>query len=184
MVAAMNEGNAELVHGMTAMIRPDDSFGEVVPADRTLMAPAWLPPGAVIHDRDIALKIGGWRDYRQLKVNPEQDLYERIEGAGGRLRFIERMTLLKFATAWRKNAYRERPSAQQAAWLKRVQTEPDLERTLLAKALATPRLQNFGERAWIKAGEWKFRLLNARQLLAGAHDIDFKRRFKGLPKNR
>ena len=73
----------------------------------------------------------GWRDYRAIKLFPELDLWQRAREAGLRFTFVPRLTGIKLSAAARRGVYRERPSHEQAAWLARIRSEPDLEMTEL-----------------------------------------------------
>ncbi|HJQ37126.1 MAG TPA: glycosyltransferase family A protein [Thermoanaerobaculia bacterium] len=118
LVAALDAG-ADLAHSLVALIPPR---GRIQVAPR-----AWRPPTSVMHRRGITDRIGGWRDYRELTVTPDGELWNRIEQAGCRIAFVERLTAIKFPAAWRTNVYRRRPCHEQAAWLARIRSEPDLE---------------------------------------------------------
>lgn len=134
LVAALDAG-ADLAHTLIAMIPPPESRRVT-----TVAAPTWRPPTSVMHRRSVTEKIGGWRHYRELHDTPEGDLCQRIERAGYRLDFVPRLTAIKFPALWRRNVYRKHPFDEQAAWLERIRSEPDLEITELAKiaARATP----------------------------------------------
>ncbi len=119
LVAALDAG-ADVAHSMLAHIGPDQS-----------VAPGTLPPTSVAHRRSMIDVIGGWRDYRELDVVPEQDLWQRAAAAGSRFTFVRRLTAIKFGASARRNVYRERPCHEQAAWLARIRSEPDLETTVL-----------------------------------------------------
>ena len=119
LVAALDAGG-DVAHSTVAMIRADGSA-----------MPWTLVPTSVMHRRSMIDRIGGWRDYRELKVLPEVDLWNRARAAGLTFEFVKRLTAIKFGAAWRRNVYREKPSHEQEAWLARIRAEPDLETTLL-----------------------------------------------------
>ena len=118
LVAALDAG-ADLAHARIAMV---PTRGEIKAAPRE-----WRPPTSVLHRRSVIDYVGGWRDYRELMDTPEGDLWKRFEQAGSRIVFVDRLTAIKFPAWWRKNVYRTRPSHEQAAWLARIRSEPDLE---------------------------------------------------------
>lgn len=119
LVAAIDAG-ADVAHSTLAIIDPDES-----------VAPGTLPPTSVVHRRSMIDVIGGWRDYRDLDVVPELDLWQRAASASLRFTFVRRLTALKFGASARRNVYREKPCHEQAAWLARIRSEPDLETTVL-----------------------------------------------------
>ncbi len=127
LVATLDAG-ADLAHTLIAMVPPPASGKPV-----TVATPAFRPPSSVMHRRKVIDQIGGWRDYRELKATPEGDLWARFEAGGHRIEFVPRLTAIKFPALWRRGVYRERPCHEQAAWLARIRSEPDLEVVELAK---------------------------------------------------
>jgi glycosyltransferase involved in cell wall biosynthesis len=129
LVQALDAG-ADVAHSALVMVGVD---GE--------LHPATLPPTSVAHRRDMIGAVGNWRDYRELHVPPEQDLWERARRKGLRFAFVPRLTAIKFPAGWRRNVYSTRPCHEQAAWLDRIRSERDLETTLLVQiALPLQRL--------------------------------------------
>ncbi|HEX7240653.1 MAG TPA: glycosyltransferase family A protein [Longimicrobiaceae bacterium] len=183
LVAAADAG-ADLAYAITASV--DAQGGEPVPAPR-LPHPyrpgMWIPPSCVLHRREAALAVGGWRDYRELDVDPEADLWRRIHDAGGRVAFVPRLGAVKFPAAYRRDVYRVRPCHEQAAWSERLRTEPDLEATLLARMLAASQAAQrppLAVRLRARLAAWKrgaWGAVHAR----GLHTIEARRKFKGLP---
>jgi glycosyltransferase involved in cell wall biosynthesis len=153
LVAALDAG-ADVAHSAIS----------VVPVDASPTHAATLPPTSVAHRRAMIDRIGGWSDYRQLKVMPEQDLWQRAGRAGMRFTFVPRLTAIKFPAAWRRDVYRERPSHEQAAWLARIRSEPDLEmKELVRMAMRPPapltipqRIRRMLTRPWlVPAAVWR-----------------------------
>ena len=131
LVAALDAG-ADLAHGLVAMVPPPASGKPI-----TTALPEWRPPSSMVHRRPAAEKIGGWRDFRDMSITPEGDFCIRMAAAGHKLQFVPRLTAIKFPALWRRGVYRERPCDEQAAWLARIRSEPDLEMVELAKIVAT-----------------------------------------------
>ena len=150
LVAALDAG-ADVAHSILSIVQPDQS-----------VAPGSLPPTSVAHRRAMIDVIGGWGDYRQLDVVPEQDLWQRAAAAGMKFTFVQRLTAIKFDASSRRNVYRERPCHEQATWLARIRSEPDLETTELVNLvvalnrLRTPtigkRVARFLRRPWLLPG--------------------------------
>ncbi|HKR62140.1 MAG TPA: glycosyltransferase family A protein [Thermoanaerobaculia bacterium] len=174
LVTALDAG-ADVAHSMLAIVDPD---GTVMPGS--------LPPTSVAHRHAMIDVIGGWRDYRELTIPPEDDLWRRARAAGMKFTFVHRLTAIKFGASSRRNVYRERPCHEQAAWLARIRAEPDLETTELVKlvyALARPgtkptmvqRVMRFVRRPWLLPGAvWRHITPKKGQ------DIRRIKRFKGV----
>lgn len=86
---------------------------------------------SLMHHREYALRIGGWRDWKNLDRTPVRDFLQRLLGAENRFLTVPEVTVIKFNSAERKDSYLEQPSHEQADYYQRLQTEPDL----LAKEL-------------------------------------------------
>ena len=93
----------------------------------------WLPPSSFAHRRGVTEGIHGWRDYRELRVDPEQDLLSRAHAAGYRFTAVARLTVIKLPAAQRRDVYRTRPCHEQAEWLTRIESELDFEAVQLGK---------------------------------------------------
>lgn len=114
------DADADLAHSAVAQYGPEGP-----PAAGTLL------PTGVVHRKAMIDAIGGWRDYRTIALVPELDLWQRAREAGLRFTFVPRLTAIKLPASIRRGVYRERPSHEQAAWLARIRSEPDLEMTEL-----------------------------------------------------
>jgi hypothetical protein len=139
---------AELVAAIDAGADLAHSYVALVPAAHLrkppkVAAPRWRPPTTVMHRRSVTETIGGWRDFRELSMTPEGDLWERVEAAGYRIAVVPRLSAIKIPASERRDVYRERPSHEQAAWLARIRTEPALE-----AELRQGREPQFFARAW------------------------------------
>lgn len=140
-VAALDAG-ADLAHSLLLLVPPQ---GE----PKISTPPPALAPSAVMHRRRVTEEIGGWRDFRELRVPPDFDLWLRAAAAGFRFQFVPRLTGVKFSAGARRNVYGERPSHEQAAWSARIRNEPDFEATELARvAVRSYRFPSFASRLW------------------------------------
>ncbi len=190
MVAALEDG-ADLAHGVTRMVEPQDWPQHALklryrPGD-------WMPPSNVAHRRGVIDRVGGWADYRTLTVDPESDLWRRVHKSGGRFVFTPRLGTIKFPAAARRDVYGERPCHEQAAWFGRIQRERDIEAVELASllaeavAVARPPPPRYGALVKTLLGRTvlgmrrRLRLRGKSTLpaLPGA-TIDARRRFKGV----
>jgi len=127
LVAALDAG-ADLAHSLIAMVPPAASNKPL-----TVAAEAWKPPSSVMHRRSVIGEIGGWRDFRELTITPEGDLWRRFEQGGFRIEFVPRLTAIKFPALWRRDVYRQRPCEEQKTWLARIRSEPDLEMKIVTR---------------------------------------------------
>jgi hypothetical protein len=122
------DAGADVTNSLTLAVAPDGRTTMIVP-----LAPGErMPPSAVVHRRQVAETLGGWRDYRELSIDPETDLWRRAHAAGFRFAVVPRLGVVKFPAAQRRDVYRTRPCHEQAAWLARIRAEPDLEAVELA----------------------------------------------------
>ncbi len=170
-VAAFESG-ADVVHSLLLLVPPH--------GDPTLSAPTLTPPPtAVMHRRSMAEALGGWRDFRALRVTPECDFWTRAAAAGFRFQFVPRLTGVKFSAAARRNVYGIRPSHEQAHWTARIREEPELEAVELAKiAVHSYRFPTVLGRLWrlLRApARWR-----ATMLRGGGARLRVERRFKGI----
>jgi glycosyltransferase involved in cell wall biosynthesis len=134
MVGALN-GGADVAHSIVHMIDPE---GKILPPPRGLLRfePGLsLPPTGVAHWRSAAEKVGGWRDYRTLSVDPETDLWQRMHQAGFAFQCVPRLTAVKFPASGRKDVYKQRSSHEQRYWMERIRNEEDLEAVEMGKLL-------------------------------------------------
>ena len=182
---ARNETGAAFAHSLLIRVRPNEDVGMPVLPKPQLGYGG--PPSCTVHRRSVAEKIGGWNDYRDLEIAPETDFFFRAQAAGFRAVFVPRLSVIKFSAAWRKNAYRERPSHEQAKWSKRMRSDPDFEAVQLTRVIKSmveeiPRempirklissfVQEFAKRV---AG----RLARFRRVRGG--EVDRNKKYKGL----
>ena len=135
LVAALQAG-ADLAFGLTEIIGPGGSPRVAVPARPRYLPGTWIPPTGVAHRRSVTDGVGGWRDYRELEVDPEVDLWNRAHQGGHKFAFVPRLTAIKFSASERPGVYRATPCHEQAEWFERIHNEPDLEAVELGKLLA------------------------------------------------
>jgi glycosyltransferase involved in cell wall biosynthesis len=189
-IAALDASNAAMTYSLLIAITPEDD--EPRPVRPRPHDGAWSPPSCTVHRRSVAEAVGGWRDYREIAVPPEIDLWRRARAAGFEFKFVPRLTAIKFPASTRRGVYRTNPSHEQAAWSARIASEPDLEPVLLAEIVAGRSIvRRLSDRELVvqlvpemlvRAGR---RLRSPSKLLASLWPrkgavIDSVRRFKGL----
>jgi hypothetical protein len=131
------EAGADFASSIVADAQPD---GSVLRIARAYVPGGWLPPTGFAHRRDQVRALGGWRDWRTLKIEPESDLCARLHASGARFADLNEVTAIKFSASKRKGVYKRRPDHEQRVWAARIQTEPELGTTLTAqiRALKNP----------------------------------------------
>jgi glycosyltransferase involved in cell wall biosynthesis len=189
-VAALDRSGAAMTHSLLLWLDPDDR--ELWPAVPQPEVRMWGPPSCTVHRRSVTEALGGWRDYREVEHSPEIDLWHRAQDASYEFQFVPRLTAIKFPASMRRGVYRSKPSHEQAAWSARIESEPDLEATLLVEMIAERRAArrlSYAELLRQLAAETlirvRRRLTGGTKLLASfsrrkGREIDAVRRFKGL----
>jgi len=135
MVAALGAG-ADLAFGITEIIGPRESSRVAAPFKLKYTPGDWVPPTGVAHHRRVTERVGGWRNYRELTVDPEADLWQRAYEGGHKFAFVPRLTAIKFSASERPGIYSDTPHHEQAEWFERIHRDPDLEATELVRLLA------------------------------------------------
>jgi glycosyltransferase involved in cell wall biosynthesis len=135
-VAALDVSRAAMTHSLLILIA--DDYDEPRPVRPRPDDGLWAPPSSTVHRRSVIDAIGGWRDYRELTLTPEIDLWRRARAAGLEFEFVPRLTAIKFPASIHRGVYRTQPSHEQASWSQRIASEPDLEAILLTGIVASP----------------------------------------------
>jgi glycosyltransferase involved in cell wall biosynthesis len=189
------DAGCDLCASLNELVGPDDGVIDLSPPVAVYHLGMSLPPSSLVHKREVSERIGGWRNFRELPIDPEADLCQRAVEAGFRLRLLPRLTAVKFPAAWRRNVYRHGGDGEQAAWLRRIQTEPDFEEREMARLVYAGkegrmlRMRPFRLLLGDIMGEGfrrlGYRLRAGRILLAGkGARVNAARRFKGLDRRR
>ena len=84
-----------------------------------------VPPSSILLRRALLDRIGPWRPPTSLGVPVDYDLERRALREGAVFAGTEELTVFKFNTAYRRNAYRSKDTAEQAAMLARIETGRD-----------------------------------------------------------
>lgn len=130
------DAGADLAYGITECVQIT-GMPLFAPEQLDYFPGMWIPPTAVVHRREPALKVGGWRHFCEIQsdIDPESELWLRLHLAGNTLRLTRMLTAVKFSAARRKGVYRNRPTHEQSAWSHRIKTEPDFAAVELAQLL-------------------------------------------------
>jgi len=127
------ESERAFAHGHVVFVMPDEPPTITPARDWSYTHGAWIPPTSVVHRRDAALGVGGWRLPRVTgSLDPEADLWARIAERHGPPALEALATSVKLPAAHRRDVYRDRPHREQSAWLRRIREAGDPERELLA----------------------------------------------------
>ena len=179
MVAAIDAG-ADVVYSIVHMIGAE---GKILPpcGEMPQFRPGqWMPPTGVAHRRIAVEKAGPWRNYREVSLDPETDLWLRMHQAGFVVQGVPRLTAVKFPALYRKDIYKKRSSQEQREWTERILGEPGLEAIELGKLLVAKRRRiGFSEGVRVLLGRVSSEIRRRVPLGRGVM-VRWRRRFKGL----
>lgn len=125
---AMQETDADLAYSLAVMIGPPASGVRVLTGlsgSGCYERGMGLPPSSVLHARELVGRIGDWKDYRTLRIPPDREFILRAYEFGTRFTAVNALTVFKFNSAWRPNSYQDRPSHEQAEYVRRIQEDRD-----------------------------------------------------------
>ncbi len=132
LVRAMDETGADFGYTWLQMLGPEVAPGRERVRLLTGVAPGGVhdptmavPPSSVMHRREAGLAIGGWKDYRTLRLPPDNEFVFRAGQHGMRFACVPELSVFKFNASWRKNSYVERPCHEQRECLRRLREDPD-----------------------------------------------------------
>jgi glycosyltransferase involved in cell wall biosynthesis len=126
LLAGLQETGADLAYSLAEVLGPPGSrlrgLTGVAPPDH-LPPGIWLPPTSIAHASQLGRRIGGWRTWEEAHGPPDRDFVIRAREAGARIVRVRQLTTFKFTSSDRKNAYREKPSHEQEACMRRIESE-------------------------------------------------------------
>jgi hypothetical protein len=133
LVAVIDEDHV-YAHGHLVFVLPDAVPVISPPRGWAFARGSWIPPTALVHDRAVALDVGGWRLPRLTgSLDPEADVWARIFDRHGPPALVPCVTSVKLPAAHRPDVYRDRPCHEQATWLQRIRDTDDPERTFRSR---------------------------------------------------
>ena len=188
LVAAIDRSGADMVHSLIGCVEPGAEVWPVTPWPEYGL---WGAPSCTLHRRTVMNAVGGWRDYREIDVPPEVDLWRRARKAGLRFTLVARLTVIKFPASVRRDVYRIKPCHEQAEWFARI-GEPEFEVVTMARMIADRHdIRSMPYRAIVRRliGQTFVRFqrrFGMRAMLRGIlwfrkrSEIDVFRKFKGL----
>jgi glycosyltransferase involved in cell wall biosynthesis len=80
---------------------------------------------AIMHGREKAISINGWKDWRALHKATYVDFIERLIGEEQSMKSLSQVTVIKFNSAERHGSYIEKRCDEQAHYFRRIQEESD-----------------------------------------------------------
>jgi glycosyltransferase involved in cell wall biosynthesis len=190
MIAALQSSGAAVAYSFLSRIFPGSRVGSpVFPGPQ---GAGGGTPSCTVYRRSVTDRIGGWKDYRELRLPPEADLFSRAQAAGFATVFVPRLTALKFPASARKNVYRYKPSHEQAWWFEKINSRADFEPSHLiemmvageaARAMPARNLFRILIEEAIRRLAWRLKPksgLNAMFWTAKGAGIEHARKYKGL----
>ncbi len=132
MTKAFERTGCDLAYALGINVGLDGRAWPVLPR---LERGCFSSPLCMMHRRRVTEEMGDWRHYRELDLPPDVELWRRAQSRGYKFTFVPRLTGVKFPASWRQGVYRERAAHEQAAWLARIEAEPDLEARQLAEVV-------------------------------------------------
>jgi len=123
---------ADFVNATCLMLGPDGRRHVTGPMGfHRTHADQYTPPSSWLHRREVAARVGGWRDAALVGCGVDLDFQRRVVLEGFRCLAVARVSALKFPSAWWRN-YASGEARPQPAYLRRIEDEPlALERDLL-----------------------------------------------------
>jgi glycosyltransferase involved in cell wall biosynthesis len=132
-VAALDESGADVAYSLGVTVDDFERVAATIPRTAT---GSFSSPLCTTHRKRVTDELGGWRDFREVRLPPDVELWRRMRAAGRPFVFVNRLTGVKFPALWRRDVYRTRPSHQQAAWLRRIDADRELEAHVLVDLIA------------------------------------------------
>jgi len=131
-------GKADFVASVMIMYGPPDSgfravsgvFVEGVPSSRD-----FTPPSSVMHRRSLIERVGLWKAPDQTELPVDCDFFKAVADSGAHIVSAGELTVFKFNSAWRRNSYRLKSSAEQEAMLARIEDGSDFRQEELMNVI-------------------------------------------------
>jgi hypothetical protein len=128
LVRAIESSGADLVYSVTQVLGAPGSADRRligVTSDGAHPARLFAPPSSILHRTGLARDVGGWRDYRTIRLPPDFDFLRRVWEQGKKILSVNELTVFKFPSGLRPGSYRERLCGEQAEWSRRMADEPE-----------------------------------------------------------
>lgn len=134
-LATLDQTGADLVFGLSCSVDPGGAlFLNGVFEDGRYHPGYPVGASAWVMQREVALAVGPWRNYREILTPPSQDWLFRAWKMGKVLRSSNTLSVVAITSGNRKNSYQRGPQEHQAFWPAMSQ-DPQLRSRLLSKIL-------------------------------------------------
>jgi glycosyltransferase involved in cell wall biosynthesis len=180
-------GDVGLAHATTMMVHPRRPLATFPEPGWQLGARSWIPPTTVVHRRDLAEAVGGWRPPSATgALDPEADFWLRLADRGA-TRWVDRLTSVKLSATARRDVYRTRPSFEQAWWVELIRSSDDPAAAVrevatrpypFAEAEEASHLHGWPRLRWGAVSRWN--RLRGRPRLSAEERLRIRRHTKGL----
>lgn len=140
MLSSLQRTDADLAYSLAMVLGPPGTRVRYITGAEVAELPMgwWLPPASIVHRAELGSGIGGWQTWEEGGA-PDSNFVDRAREAGAKLTRAHALTTFKFPSSYRPNSYRERPSHEQEAYVRRIERERFFVERELAK-LAMRRL--------------------------------------------
>lgn len=123
LVSCIEETDADLVHCLSALIRPDGAYQVIGPPSngRTYLN-CHVPPTSWLYKRSLTEDCGFWRRQELLSVGVDQDYLNMIALSGKKIKFYNNLMVLKFVSGdW--GLYSKKDNFPQLIYLKKLEKD-------------------------------------------------------------
>lgn len=94
-----------------------------------------IPPTSLMHRASLWHEIGGWKDYRTIRLPTDQEFFTRAFRSGKSMVAVKRLSALKFSSIARPDCYVEKPSHEQADYVRQIKSDPDFVTNELGRVI-------------------------------------------------
>ncbi|MCM3877020.1 MAG: glycosyltransferase family 2 protein [Thermoanaerobaculia bacterium] len=102
LLAFARESRADAVHSLCALLGPDSVESIGAPKPGVPYTRHFVPPSSLMHRRSLFDEIGPWGDPDRLPMPVDLEFLSRAARRGARVRFLPRLTVLKWPSPlWR-----------------------------------------------------------------------------------
>jgi hypothetical protein len=125
--AARTQG-ADLIASATIMYGPPGSGWRAMSGllvDGIYGPRDFMPPSSWLHRKAIAAQIGFWKRPEDTLLPVDATFLKEAAAGGAKIGGTDEVTVFKFNAAWRRDAYRLRPTAEQEAMLALIESGVD-----------------------------------------------------------
>ena len=134
-LAAAEAQQADLVAAVAIMYGPPGSGWRAMSGllvDGAFGPRDFMPPSSWLHRTGLAAEAGFWRRPEDTPLPADAAFLKDVADSGARIGATDEVTVFKFNAAWRRDAYRLKPTAEQEAMLEKIESgEAFRERELL-----------------------------------------------------